>query len=97
MAFKRGHKLSPGRKKGSKNKRTDLFALCEELGVDVMREMITLASEEPDKELRFSKLRDIAPYLYARKKEVLNLADQPVEELLKAAEEKIKDDPTSET
>ncbi len=94
MAFKRGHKLAKGRPPGSKNKRTDLFALCDELGVDVMKEMITLAAMTIDPDARFSKMRDIAPYLYAKKKEILNLDDHSVEELIETAEKKLSDTKT---
>ncbi len=93
MAFKKNNRASPGRPPGAKNKKTDLFAICAELGIDVFREMVTLAAHEIDKEKRFEKLQAVAPYLYAKKKEVLNLSDHTAEELLAAAEDKIVNEP----
>lgn len=93
MAWPKGKPRPPGagRQPGSKNKKTDLFAMCDEVGLNVFKEMITLASQTLDPETRFSKLRDIAPYLYAKKKEVLNLEDHSTEELLDVAEKKLNE------
>lgn len=44
--------------------------MCEELGIDVFKEMLQGAASEIDPDKRFNKFRDIAPYLYARKKEI---------------------------
>ena len=89
MAFTKGHKLSTGRPVGSKNKRQDLFALCESKGINVFEEMLQIAITEEDHEKRFGMLRDLAPYMYAKKKEILNLNDHSPEELLDAAEEQL--------
>lgn len=78
-----------GRPPGAKNKKTNLFAMCEEKGINVFEELLTSAAAEEDPDKRFHKFKEIAPYLYAKKKEVLNLADAPVEELLDAAEAQI--------
>lgn len=92
MSFRKTKRAGPGRPPGAKNKKTDLFALCAELKVDVMREMIEMAVACSDPDYRFAKMRDIAPYLYAKKKEVLNLDQHPVEELLEAAEKMLTDE-----
>lgn len=89
MAFKKGHKLAKGRPPGSKNKRTDLFALCDEMKVNVFEEMLKLAVNATDDDKRFNYLSQCAPYLYSKKKEVLNLTETPVEELLEAAEKQL--------
>ena len=97
MAWPKG-KPHPGtgRPKGSKNKNTDLLAICAEKGINVFAEMLTIAVTTVDPLVRFGMLKEIAPYLHAKKKEVLNLSDTPVEELLKAAEEQIvKDEPSA--
>lgn len=92
MGFQKGHKLSPGRPHGSKNKRTNLFAICEEMGIDVFKEMVTMAVMEVDPEKRFSKMRDIAPYLYAKQKESTHIIENMTfEEALEIAEEKAKE------
>lgn len=70
MGFKSGHKLATGRPVGSKNKKTNLFAMCEELKVDVFREMLQGAANETDADKRFIKFKEIAPYLYAKKKDI---------------------------
>ncbi len=97
MAWPKG-KPHPGvgRKPGSKNKKTDLFARCEEHGIDVFDELLLSAARELDPDKRFFKFKEIAPYLYAKKKEVLTLSEIPVEELLKAAEEGLTDDSAKE-
>ena len=85
-----------GRQAGTPNKKTNLFALCEEKGINVFEEMLSIAMTTLDPITRFGMLKEIVCYLHAKKKEVLNLSDTPVEELLKAAEEQIvKDEPSA--
>lgn len=79
-----------GRKKGTPNKKTDLFGICAEVGLDVFKEMVTIAAKTLDDGERFSRLKELAPYLHAKKKEVLNLNDYTPEELVRAAEEQIE-------
>lgn len=64
-----GHKTG-GRKAGTPNKKTNLFAMCEEKGINVFAELLDSAAAEEDPDKRFNKFRDIAPYLYAKKKEI---------------------------
>lgn len=79
--FKPGHKHAKGRPPGSKNKNTDLLAMCKELGIDVFKEMLQGAANEIDPDKRFLKFKDIAPYLYARKREVeVTVSEIPDEE-----------------
>lgn len=89
MGFKPGHKKVGGRKAGTPDKRRDLFAKCEAKGIDVFDEMLEIALTTIDPGVRFNMLRDISGYLYAKKKEILNLDDHSPEELLEAAEKKI--------
>lgn len=58
-----------GRKPGSKNKRTDLFAKCDKIGVDVFEELLELAHGEPIPDKRFSKFFKLAEFLYAKPKD----------------------------
>lgn len=83
--FQKGHKFSKGRQKGSKNKRTDLFAICAEYGIDVFAELVKGAALEMDPDKRHQKMLDIAPYLYAKKKE--STITLSAEEHISAAEE----------
>lgn len=58
-----------GRPKGTKNKRTDLHAKCESVGLDVFSRMLELALAEKDKQGEWSKLNQLAQYLYAKPKD----------------------------
>lgn len=82
-----------GRKAGTPNKKTNLFAMCAAKGINVFEEMLSSAAAEKDPDKRFQKFRDIAPYLYPKKKEVTNIEDIPAEELLDIAEKKLIDEP----
>lgn len=82
----RGYKTG-GRKAGTPNKKTDLFAVCAAKGIHVFEEMLSIAMTTTSPHDRFNMLKEIAPYLYAKKKEVLKLQDHSPEELLEAAEE----------
>lgn len=89
-------KKTGGRVAGTPNKKTNLFAMCEEKGLNVFAEMLDGAASESDPDKRFNKFKDLAPYLYARKKEVaMSLAEHTPEELLDAAE-KLLDEPKEE-
>lgn len=92
MAYPKG-KPNPngGRPPGCKNKKTDLFAMCAEKGINVFAELLDAAAAEEDPDKRFHKFKEIAPYLYAKKKEVLNLEDFTPDELMDVAEKKIID------
>lgn len=82
----------PGRPVGSKNKRTSLLDICDEVGLNVFKEMVTLANKTIDPLERFNKLRDIAPYLYARKKEMsVTLEDYSDEEFDQEVERRLNE------
>jgi hypothetical protein len=93
MAWPKGkpRPVGAGRQLGTPNKKTNLFAICDEVGLNVFKEMVSLANKTRDAELRFAKLKEIAPYLYAKKKETLNLTDHNPDELLNAAEAKLQE------
>jgi len=65
-----------GRPKGTKNKRTDLHAKCESVGLDVFSRMLEICLEKQGTNEEWSKLRELAQYLYAKPKEVELSADQ---------------------
>lgn len=68
MAFKYGQ---GGRRKGSKNKNTDLFSLCEKEQINVFKEMLLeIKAMDIGESGRFNKLSQCAQYLYAKPKEV---------------------------
>lgn len=55
-----------GRKKGSKNKATDLHAKCTEVGLDVFSRLLELAVLNRDTPTEWSSLMGLVPYLYAK-------------------------------
>lgn len=65
-----------GRKPGTKNKRTDLHAKCESVGLDVFSRMLELALAAQNTPHEWGKLKELAQYLYAKPKEVELSADQ---------------------
>jgi hypothetical protein len=68
MGFQPGHSKVGGRKKGTPNKATqELEAICEKHGLNVFEAMVVLASNEDDPDKKFERLKDIAPYLYAKR------------------------------
>lgn len=75
MAFRYGQ---GGRPKGSKNKRTDLHAICVKHDVNVFEEMLIIAmkTEENKENLKFNRFAKIAEWLYARPKEMEISEDQ---------------------
>lgn len=65
-----------GRKKGTPNRDVaELFAICEKHKIDVFEAMVKLAAEDPDKDSRFDKLLELAPYLYSKRKDVTVAVD----------------------
>lgn len=74
-----------GRQKGSKNKKTDLFAKCEKMSVDVFEEMLIIAMDEAIPDKRFSKFKALAEFLYARPKDQgeVNLGPEEIREMIK--------------
>jgi hypothetical protein len=71
-----------GRKKGTKNKRTDLFRKCDEVGLDVFTRMLEIAikyQDEPTKQ--WPKLIVLAQYLYAKPKDESDISDFSPEEI----------------
>lgn len=81
MAKLKGSPKSGGRQKGTPNKKTNLFEMCSEKGINVFAELLDGAAAETDPDKRFLKFKDIAPYLYARKKEVeVTISEIPDEE-----------------
>lgn len=71
MAKAKGSPKSGGRQKGTLNKDSqDLFAICEKHGVNVFEAMVMIAIECDDHNERFEKLKEIAPYLYAKRKQL---------------------------
>lgn len=73
-----------GRKRGTKNKKTNLFALCEEEQINVFREMLLEVKEMPrGAQGRFRKLAECAAYLYAKPKD-MDITPEQVREHLEA-------------
>src|SRR5215831_932659 len=70
MTFQPGHKLSPGRKLGSRNKRTEeIFNRLEDRGdkdpADLLSEIVT--NENETKELRVQAANFLMPYKYGKR------------------------------
>lgn len=74
-----------GRKPGTKNKRTDLFSLCDEKKINVFSEMLDMAMNEQDPDKKFRKFKDLAEYLYFKPKDPgdVNLTPEQVREMIK--------------
>ena len=97
MAFQKGKPKTGGRTKGTPNKATPLFAVCEEVELDVFKEMVLIAKRQSDDVIQFGMLRDIAPYLHARKKAIevdaninMDLAQEAESYMDLSAKEQIK-------
>lgn len=69
MAF--GYKTG-GRVKGAHGARA-LLDKCHNMNVDVFEEMLKLACAEANNDKRFSKLRDLAQFLYAKPRDELDI------------------------
>ncbi len=70
MAHKLGAPKVPnsGRKKGTPNKKTQsLFEICEEQDLNVFQAMVVMA-KEGDASQRFTVLKELAQYLYPKRK-----------------------------
>ena len=68
MAAK-GQPKSGGRKPGSLNKKTeDLMLICEEKGINVFEAMVELAINEENTDKKFDRLKEVAQYLYSKRK-----------------------------
>jgi len=71
MAKSKGDPKSGGRVKGTPNKSTqDLFDICEKHNCNVFESMVILAVQEPDESKKFERLREIAQYLYPKRKAI---------------------------
>jgi hypothetical protein len=54
-----------GRPKGSKNKiRTDLHALCAEVGIDPIKKLLEISKDETDKPRQMEALKTVCKYIY---------------------------------
>lgn len=89
----RGHKGEPrtpgcGRKKGTPNRYTqNLMAICKDKGLDVFEAMVEIALQHENPN-RFHSLKELAQYLYPKRKslehsgEISNpYMNKPIEEL----------------
>lgn len=98
MAFEPNHKKLGGRKKGTLNRKTeDLLEICERNGVNVFEAMVQLAVNARGDDVKFDRLREIAQYIYPKRKavehsgEIANpYLDKPLEELERLVKEKLK-------
>lgn len=60
-----------GRQKGTPNKSSqELMAICEKHNCNVFESMVILAVEEHNKDKKFDRLKEIAQYLYPKRKAV---------------------------
>lgn len=85
-----------GRKKGTKNKRTDLFRKCDEVGLDVFVRMLEIALEyknQPDKQ--WPKLVILAQYLYSKPKDESDISDFTPEEIREYIMQSVKNEPNA--
>lgn len=74
-----------GRQKGSKNKKTDLFAKCDEMKVDVFSELLEIAMNESVLDKRFTKFHKLAEFLYAKPKDTgeVQLGPEEIREMIR--------------
>jgi hypothetical protein len=69
--FKEGHSKAGGRVKGTPNKDNETVAqTCERMGLNVAEAMIHLAINTEDELIKASMLKELASYLYAKKKAI---------------------------
>lgn len=69
-------KKTGGRQKGTPNKATqDLMAICEAKGLDPFAAMVELAVTETNRDKKFDRLKEIAQYLYPKRKAVEHSMD----------------------
>lgn len=79
MAWPKGTPRPPGagRKAGTPNASTQsLEEICAKHGVNVFEAMVMLAVAELDPDKKYDKLEKLAPYLYAKRKD-LNVGIDP--------------------
>lgn len=70
MAHKDGTK-SGGRVAGQPNRKTQaLIDKCDEAGIDIFEEMLRCLQEEREPKERFNMCKEIAQYIYAKRKAV---------------------------
>lgn len=84
MGFKAGQPRpeNAGRKKGTPNKDSqDLFAICAKHGIDVFEGMVMLAVSCLNENERFQRLKELAPYLYSKRKDLTVGIDQDKNEI----------------
>ncbi len=76
----KGKPKTGGRKAGTPNKDAqDLFAICEKHNVNVFESMVMLAAQSHAAghyEDAFNRFKELAPYLYAKRKD-LNVGIDP--------------------
>lgn len=100
MPFKPGKPRHPeaGRKKGTPNRFTqNLMKICEEKNLDVFEALVEIALEH-DSPNRFPALRELAQYLYPKRKAIEHSGEintnpymgKPIEELEALVREKLK-------
>lgn len=69
--FLKGHAKATGRPKGSSNKDTETVQeTCDRMGLNVAEAMIHLAINAEDESIKASMLKELASYLYAKKKAI---------------------------
>ncbi len=72
-----------GRQKGTLNKDSqDLFAICEKHKVNVFEGMVMLAAAEEDPFIKFERLKELAPYLYSKRRD-LSIAIDPEKNVMR--------------
>jgi len=71
MAAKVGHPKYGGRKKGSKNKKTEeLFEICARKKLTPFEALIDLALSTDDEGIKLGALKELCQYLYPKRKAV---------------------------
>lgn len=66
-----------GRQKGTPNRKTlSLIEKCEEYGIDVFEEMLKALQQEPEPKERFNMAKEIAQYIYPKRKAIEHSTDQ---------------------
>lgn len=71
MAAPKGHKRYGGREKGKLNQPTqELHDICETKGLNVFEAMCELAKSSLDESTRIAMLKELAQYLYPKRKAI---------------------------
>jgi len=77
-----------GRAKGTKNKKTeavarDLYAICEEIGLDPFEGLMLIARDGEKEETRLNAMKEACKYLYSQKRSVdISTADESLKVVL---------------